>query len=174
MPNITKPQSPKNLALAVIWEGNEKLDVIKEATKELFDFVELLDNKTITLENNPISIRCFFVGDLKMESYVFGVQGGNANVFCTRCHVTRSEHISKFQMYHERTIDELDNAGQIVERLNGSKTYKQQLIKDVYNSVSHKPLLRISIKQNVPPPMHLIQGVLNSILKKIFKQNPET
>lgn len=173
LPNVSKPQSPKNIALATVWTGAEKLTTINDATSELFSFAELLNKNGIIWLEKSIPVRCFFVGDLKMESTIFGVQGGNANSFCTHCHVTRAEHIAKRQNCRERNIEEMIEVGKIVETLSDDKIYKQQKIRDIYSSVSHVPLLKIPIEQNVPPPMHIIQGTLNAILKTIHKQDQD-
>jgi hypothetical protein len=168
-PDVAKSQSPANLVVACAWIGPEKLSIIREATKELFSFAARLNGKFIEVDCQRVSVNFFFVGDLKMEPMVFGIQSATSNRFCTRCEVTRAEHKKGRGVYRQRDIDTIVATANKVQKLKGSKQFIQNRIKKYYKSISHVPLLRLPIIQSVPPPLHILQGLLNELLKAVLK-----
>jgi len=149
------------------------LKLLREGTKSLFEFAESLENDGFSWQGRILPVKFFFVGDLKCGSLVFGVQSGNANSFCTHCEAGRADHNSGRNTYPLRTINGIIQTAKLVSKLQGSKLKVQKQIKEVHKSISHLPLFNLPLSRNVVPSLHILQGLLNTILKTIAKSDSE-
>jgi hypothetical protein len=134
--------------LAAAYEGQETHHLIEKATAVLFEFGnQLVQDGGIYLEDGHfVPIDVMFVSDLKMMPYVLGVKHSSSNEFCPMCTVSRAAHKEK------ASIGEPHNV----------------------LAPTSKALLRIPIEDVVCPPLHMLQGATNLVLKKMVREKKKT
>lgn len=146
--DVPKPQSPYNFCVAALYKGPETRQLVAVATAVLFRFANQLSRDGgifVQLQNGStffVSIDVMFVSDLKMLPIVFGVNHSSSTYFCPLCLVSRHDHRKEASGGIMRNFQLDDN----------------------------ETLLDIPIMNIVCPPLHLIQGAVNTILKEMDKE----
>lgn len=142
VPNdVPNAQSPYNFRLMSMYEGAETGDLIQQANKVFFDFINsIIEDGGLDMDfgNGPdfISIKVLFVSDLKMMPLIFAVDHSSSKTFCPFCSVKRDEH------------QESACSGDV-------------------RQLKEAALLNVPISNMVCPPLHILQGLLNKVLEVI-------
>jgi hypothetical protein len=141
---IPKAQSPYNFLLLAAYQGPEQRILIEKATQAMFSFLNrLIENGGLEADVGLgfIQIEVLFIADLKIMSLVLGVNHSSSTKFCPICLVKRPNHRKQ------------PSIGQM---------------RDLKTDVQKYPtLLNIPIQNVVTPPLHMLQGAVNQVLKNM-------
>lgn len=145
---VSNAQSPYNFLLLAAFEGPEQRQLIERATRTMFDFAnQLIENGGIEANIGSgvefIQVEVLFVADLKMMSLILGVNHSASTNFCPICLVKRSDHKKQAS----------------VGKMRNLQTDEQKF----------STLLNVPIENIVTPPLHMLQGAVNQVLKNMEK-----
>ena len=165
--NVEHPMSDDNfICLAVFHESEDYENILKVVEASLRD-INLLSG--FEINGSQILFEFFFVADLKFLTACFGLQGCSATYYCLWCTSKKDDTLAHGEI--SRSLNDLVTRGEnaIVKKcLYGENSNKfKQFCKLQNYSVSRLPLFQfIALTHAVPPPLHIISGIINFTLKK--------
>uniref|UniRef100_A0A914YK75 Uncharacterized protein n=1 Tax=Panagrolaimus superbus TaxID=310955 RepID=A0A914YK75_9BILA len=153
----------KKLICIHTFVGDESREMLEAAMAKIDDDILKLLENGIPTKSGIKKLIFTYVGDCKYLCTSLGLQGGSATCACVNCTAKRSDWITlKREDIVLRTIESIvSNAFEVV---NNNSLPRSN------SSVKNYPLLRnVPISNFVPPPVHILITMANSIIEFIRK-----
>uniref|UniRef100_A0AC34FXE1 Uncharacterized protein n=1 Tax=Panagrolaimus sp. ES5 TaxID=591445 RepID=A0AC34FXE1_9BILA len=171
-------ESPFKQQVYFSYNGPDSRKALKPYTIQVNDAVKLLQKDIILTKHGFKKFVCFLIANCKGGDNVVGLQGGSSTRPCINCTIPSSEwqKITSIPESSLRTIQDLQEAGMIIEMAEEDQVTDKQLIKlkRDNNSVVGLPLItEIPLTHFSPDALHILMSGVNSTLKYCKEKSPE-
>uniref|UniRef100_A0AC34G2D0 Uncharacterized protein n=1 Tax=Panagrolaimus sp. ES5 TaxID=591445 RepID=A0AC34G2D0_9BILA len=155
--------SVKKLICIHTFVGDESREMLEATMKKIDEDILRLQKDGIATKSGTKNVIFTYVGDCKYLCTSLGLQGGTAIYGCVNCLTKRIDWINvQKEDIIPRTIDNIvSSAYEVIDNNGTSKSN---------TSVKNYPLIRnIPISNFVPPPVHILISLVNTIIDCVRK-----